>query len=339
MSQARRMTLRYLEEAHATELTLQRDLKAQIAMTPAGRYRSDLERHLRETKDHAERVQQRARELGLRRDPLRMGLGAAEAVIGQAVSLSRAPLVLLRGRSGEEKLLKNAKDAAASEAMEITTYAAIERLAQQVGDTTTERLAASIRADEERMLERLREHIPQLTDDMVAAQLHDDPSYEAARTGAADAARSAARTARSTAGRAGGTAKRQARRAPGAAAVEGEARGLVASADDLPINGYDDLTADEITTRLTGLTQIELGVIDGYERRHDSRSTVLNRISELRGSQPWAGYDEQTATEIRSALADADEDTRSTVRGYERRHKARQSVLAAAERTPSGSSS
>lgn len=339
MSQARRTTLRYLEEAHATELTLLRDLQAQIAMTPAGPYRDDLEQHLRETKDHAERVQQRARELGLRRDPVRMGLRVAEAAIGQAMSLGRAPLVLLRGHGGEEKLLKNAKDAAAGEALEIATYTALERLAQRVGDRTTERLAASIRGDEERMLERLRQHIPDLTDDMVAAQLHDDPSYEAARTGAADAARSAARTAQSSARRAGGTAKRQARRTPGAATVEGEARGLVASAGDLPIAGYDDLTAGEITSRLTGLTQIELGVIDGYERRHDRRSTVLDRISELRGSQPWAGYDEQTATEIRSALADADEDTRSAVRGYERRHKARQSVLAAAERTPSGSSS
>lgn len=339
MSQARRTTLRYLEEAHATELTLKRDLQAQIAMTPKGPFRTDLERHLRETEGHAERVQSRARELGLRRDPIRMGVGVAEAVIGQALSLGRAPLVLLRGSGGEEKLLKNAKDAAASEAMEIATYTAIERLAERVGDTTTARLAASIRKDEERMLERLGEHIPGLTDDMVDAQLHDDPSYEVARTGAADAARSAARSTKSAAQSAGSAAKRSARRAPGAAQVEGEARGLTVSAEDLPIRDYDDLTADEITTKLTDLSQIELGIVDGYERRHDSRSTVLDRVSALRTSQPWAGYDEQTATEIRSALTDADDDTRGEVRDYERRHKGRQSVLAAADRAQAGTSS
>ncbi|MBJ7521661.1 MAG: DUF892 family protein [Solirubrobacteraceae bacterium] len=339
MSQARRTTLRYLEEAHATEVTLQRDLQAQIAMTPKGPYRTDLERHLRQTEQHAERVQSRARELGLRRDPVRMGFGLAQSVIGQALSLGRAPLVLLRGSGGEEKLLKNAKDAAASEAMEIATYTAIERLAERVGDTTTAKLAASIRKDEEQMLERLSDHITTLTDHMVDAQLHDDPSYEVARTGAADAARSAARSTKSAAQSAGGAAKRGARRAPGAAQVEGEARGLTASKDDLPIRGYDDLTADQITSKLTDLSQIELGIVDGYERRHDGRSTVLDRVSDLRTSQPWAGYDEQTATDIRSALADADDDTRKAVRDYERRHKGRQSVLAAADRAQAGSSS
>jgi ferritin-like metal-binding protein YciE len=55
-------------------------------------------------------------------------------------------------------VLKNAKDACASEALEIATYTAIECLAQRVGDDETARLAASIRADEERMLARILVH-------------------------------------------------------------------------------------------------------------------------------------------------------------------------------------
>ena len=52
-------------------------------------------------------------------------------------------------------MLKNAKDAAATEALEIATYTALERLAGRVGDDETAKLAASIRRDEEKMLERV----------------------------------------------------------------------------------------------------------------------------------------------------------------------------------------
>lgn len=339
MDRARTTIVRYLEEAHATELALQRDLEAQIAMTPSGAYRDDLERHLRETHDHAERVRRRARELGLRRDPLRMAVGLVETAVGQAIALGRGPLVLLRGRGGEEKLLKNAKDAAASEALEIATYTAIERLAACVDDTTTATLASSIRRDEERMLERIREHLGTLTDDVARARFADDPSYDASRTGAADAARSTARSARSAAKKGGKAARRQARRVPGAARAEGELRGAVASAGDLPIRGYDDLTADEVVGRLGDLTQVELGIVDAYERRHADRSTVLDRIGHLRATEPWAGYDEATASDIRARLADADEAARREVRDYERAHKARQSVLTATERQPASTGS
>lgn len=339
MDRARTTIVRYLEEAHATEAALQRELETQIAMTPSGAYRDDLERHLRETRDHAARVRRRARELGVRRDPLRFAVGVAETAVGQVVALGRGPLVLLRGRGGEEKLLKNAKDAAASEALEIATYTAIERLATSVGDTETAKLAASIRRDEERMLERIREHLGTLTDDVARAQFADDPSYDPSRTGAADAARATAKSARSAAKKGGKAARRQARRVPGATQVEGEVRGAAASADDLPIRGYDDLTADEVVRRLGDLSQLELGIVDAYERRHAERSTVLDRIGNLRTSEPWAGYDEATASDIRARLADADETARREVRDYERAHKARQSVLAATERQPASTSS
>ena len=52
-------------------------------------------------------------------------------------------------------MLKNAKDAAATEALEIATYTALERLAAAAGDDETARLARLIRTDEERMLERV----------------------------------------------------------------------------------------------------------------------------------------------------------------------------------------
>lgn len=47
------------------------------------------------------------------------------------------PYRLVRGTGGEEKVLKNAKDACASEALEIATYTALERLAHFAGDERT----------------------------------------------------------------------------------------------------------------------------------------------------------------------------------------------------------
>ena len=57
-------TIQYLNEAHATEQALIRTLQAHIAMTPRGAYRTDLERHLRETRSHATDLQDRLEELG-----------------------------------------------------------------------------------------------------------------------------------------------------------------------------------------------------------------------------------------------------------------------------------
>ena len=102
--------VQYLNEAHATELALVRELQAQIAMTPSGRYRNGLEQHLQETRLHAQRVEERLGELAQGSNPLQLGVGAFQSVAGQALALAKTPLNLVRGSGGEEKVLKNAKD-------------------------------------------------------------------------------------------------------------------------------------------------------------------------------------------------------------------------------------
>jgi ferritin-like metal-binding protein YciE len=305
-----------LNEALATEHALVRVLQSQIAMTPRGTYRSALESHLAETRDHADRVSRRLQSLGQSKNPVTAVIGAVETAVGQAVALAKTPYDLVRGSGGEEKVLKNAKDTCATEALEIATYTAIERLAKAVGDDTTAKLAASIRKDEEQMLERVLREIPQLT---VA-----DGSYDVAETGAGEAVKTAAKAAKRTA--------RQARKVPGVAQAEGQVKGAVADESDLAIARYDSLTADEINARLPELSQIDLAKVDSYERRHENRTTVVNRISTLRGDEPWAGYDELNVNEIRSALGEADDDRVKQVREYERAHKNRAGVLDAAER-------
>jgi len=325
--------VQYLNEAHASEDGLVRVLQSQIAMTPRGDYRDALERHLRETREHARKLEMRIRELDGGDSAVQAVVGVAESVIAQALALGKTPIDLLRGSGGEEKVLKNAKDAAATEALEIATYTAIERLATGVGDDRTAKLATSIRADEQRMLDRILALIPALTDAVAAADLRGEGTYKVAETGAADAARStgrkAARTTRRTAKSAArGTANR-ARTAPGAARAEGAAKGAVAGEQDLPIARYDALNADEIAGRLPGLSQVDLGKVEAYERKGQSRATILERIATLRASEPWGGYDAQNVDEIRSRLERAPEDQAKSVREYERAHKDRAGVLEA----------
>jgi ferritin-like metal-binding protein YciE len=177
--------VQYLNEAHASELGLVRVLQSQIAMTPGGSYRRALEKHLRETREHADRLEARLNQLGESGSLLHAGVGLAEAVVAQALALTKTPLDLLRGTNHAEKVLKNAKDAAATEALEIATYTAIEHLARDAGDDETVRVATSIRREEERMLERIRKELPELTH-AVAAQ---NESAPARRPTAAQSAR------------------------------------------------------------------------------------------------------------------------------------------------------
>jgi ferritin-like metal-binding protein YciE len=324
MSTSEQKVLQYLNEARATEIALVRVLQSQIAMTPRGSYREGLERHLDETRDHADRVGTRLDELGHHNDPLTAAVGVVETVLGQALALGKAPFDMLRGSGGEEKVLKNAKDACATEALEIATYTALERVARSLGDDATARLAASIRADEERMLARVLREIPKLADAVVGADVRGEPSYDVTTTGAAEAVRDA--------GVRGKRAARQARKVPGVARAEGRIKGAVASEQDLAIGRYDALTAEEIIGRLADLSQIDLAKVAAYERGHQKRSTVLSRIDSLRGDEPWPGYDELTAEEVRAVLVEGDGDRANEVRAYEREHKNRAGVLKATER-------
>lgn len=327
--------VQYLNEAHASEQALVRVLQSQIAMTPRGSYRTALENHLRETRDHAERVGRRSAELRQGGNPLMAVVGAAETVVGQALALGKTPLDLLRGSGGEEKVLKNAKDAAATEALEIATYTAIERLAHAVGDDTTATLAASIRADEEKMLARVLREIPKLTDAVVGADVKGNGSYDVTKTGAADTGRAAGRKAKGAARKTSTATRRNARKArkvPGVARAEGQVKGAVASEGDLAIARYDTLTVDEITGRLAELSQIDLAKVDAYERKNQNRTTIRSRIASLRGDEPWAGYDELTAGEVQAVLSEGDDERAKQVRVYERAHKNRAGVLTAAER-------
>ena len=333
--QQQQKIVQYLNEAHASEQALTRVLQSQIAMTPSGSYRKGLEKHLEETRSHAEQVEDRRRALGQRGNPWQFGLGVVESVVGQAVALSKTPLDLVRGSGGEEKLLKNAKDSCAAEALEIATYTALAELARVAGDSETERLAKSIMGQEQKMLDRLLKEIPRLTDAVARAEFDGEGSYDLSETGAADAVREVSDGAKRTARKSAAQTKRnarQARKVPGVARAEGTVKGAVASEAALAISSYDSLSADEVQDKLAELSQIDLAKVNAYERKNQNRSTVTSRIDFLQGDEPWPGYDELSVDEVRAVLSEGDEQRVKDARSYERKHKARAGVIQATER-------
>jgi ferritin-like metal-binding protein YciE len=252
---SREKLLRYLTEAHAMEAGLVSTLAAHLAIAPRGSYHELLERHLGETAAHRDRLQERLRQLGAGQSPLEAVYGLAQLLAGQALSLGKLPLDLLRGSSAEEKLLKNAKDEAASEALEIATYDAIEALALALDDPKTATLAREHRAQEEIFLAQLRGLIPALAGGVAAPGVEQAPAAPAAPRRRA-AARVPAR--------------------PAAAAAPQAAEG------ELAIAGYDGLTVAQLLPRLRPLTAEQLARIDGYERGGRNRKRVLDRVAALR---------------------------------------------------------
>ncbi|WP_169738397.1 ferritin-like domain-containing protein [Patulibacter minatonensis] len=348
MTTADQKIVQYLKEARASELALVRVLQSQIAMTPEGSFRTGLERHLDETREHADRVHQRARDLDHGFDPIALAVGTTEAVIGQALALTKTPLDLLRGTGGEEKVLKNAKDAAATEALEIATYTAIKRLAERAGDTQTAELAASILSDEQRMLDHVLKELPALTDAVFEADVEGDGSFDLGRTGAAQSADEVASAAKATtqktvakakgegtakrgsatAKKASATAKRTTDQAAASAAgnakratktVRREATDIAEDARDVvgSLAAKDDAVADDATN-------VAADAIDDSSSESRGTADVGAGAAE---EKPWPAYDELTVQEIQAVLLTADPELANRVEAYERANKGRAGVL------------
>jgi ferritin-like metal-binding protein YciE len=156
--------VQYLNEAYGKEKELEAALEAHIGMTERAPYKKRLQAHLRETKGHARKVEQRIKQLG-------GSPQAVQTVVGKATAALKGPVHALRGSGAEERQLKNAKTEYSEEAEEIATYKAIEAFAESVGDRDTAKVAREIRREEERMAKYLAGLIPQLSKAVVRAEV------------------------------------------------------------------------------------------------------------------------------------------------------------------------
>ena len=335
MNAEQQKVVQYLNEAHASERALVRVLQSQIAMTPRGSYRIGArDPPRRDARPRRARRDAPAGSSDQGGDPLRRVVGVAETVVGQALALGKTPFDLLRGSGGEEKVLKNAKDACATEALEIATYTAIERLAQRGRrrrrpPSWPRRSAPTRRRCSRASCARSRSSP---TPSSAPTSRATRPTTSAT-TGAADAVREAGEAARRRRARPPPTPSGpRARPARCRASPGPRARSRAPSRprSDLAIARYDTLTAEEITGRLAGA----LADRPGQDRRlraqepephHDPEPHHRRCAATSRGP----GYDELTAAEVQAVL----------VRGRRRPHQRRPRLRARAQeprRRPEG---
>jgi hypothetical protein len=99
------------------------------------------------------------------------------------------------------------------------------------------------------------------------------------------------------------------------------------SAAAVPFAGYERLDDREVRKELSQHSQVELEAVETYERSHQNRKVILDKLRYLRGREPIPGYDGLAVPEIVAALADADLVTIKRIRGYERKFANRAAVL------------
>jgi hypothetical protein len=136
---------------------------------------------------------------------------------------------------------------------------------------------------------------------------------------ARDIEKEARKTTRKVTKRAGAAASQVAPKLPRVAAPK--------TASELPISGYNSLTASEITPRLKGLTQTELAKVYKWEKAHEDRATVLESIDSKLVSLPIPTYDGLNVDEINGRLEGLSSDDLKTIRRYELDTKNRVSVI------------
>lgn len=115
-----------------------------------------LEHHKVDTQRHARLIEERLVAHGAKSS-------AVLDVGGILGALAKLPLDVVRG----EKTARNARDAFATEHLEIASYELLERIARQAGDEETAEVAREIRSDEEAMAKKLSESWDVVVEDVL----------------------------------------------------------------------------------------------------------------------------------------------------------------------------
>jgi ferritin-like metal-binding protein YciE len=139
--------VKHIDEAIAMEENVKRMLDGMIQTTDDPQVIDLLEHHKLQTEEHSQRLRRRLEAHGASPSVVREATG----ILG---ALAKLPLDLVRG----EKAGRNARDAYATEHLEIASYQLLERIAQRAGDEETVEVARTNRADEEEMARKLDEH-------------------------------------------------------------------------------------------------------------------------------------------------------------------------------------
>jgi ferritin-like metal-binding protein YciE len=138
--------VKHLDEAVAMEENVKRMLDGMIKTMDDPQVIDLLEHHRAETEEHSKRLRRRLEAHGASPSLVR----EAGGILG---ALAKLPLDVVR----TEKAGRIARDAYATEHLEIAAYRLLERVAQRAGDEETAAIARQNRSEEEAMARRLDE--------------------------------------------------------------------------------------------------------------------------------------------------------------------------------------
>ena len=141
-----RKLVEYVEYVHALEQNVVLQLDSLILNTRDAELAGIFRRHKEETRRQQGRLRERLKALG---GPRRAALGKDLAAIATAQVKGVADV--LRSDKG----VQNARDAFATEHVEIASYEILERLAQRAGDEETAAVARENRAEEQAMADAI----------------------------------------------------------------------------------------------------------------------------------------------------------------------------------------
>ncbi|UUU36547.1 hypothetical protein JIX56_45780 [Streptomyces sp. CA-210063] len=335
-----------LEDAREAHEAVVDRFRADATITPPGPYRQMLERQVDDVQDSLQRIEHHVRELRPRSGLVGDTVDIARVISRSAVRTAMLPLTIgstlvsemLHGRwpNDERRLLRNAKDEYTVTARALAACRAGQSIAEEAHDEATADLLAALRRQDEELLERLEDSVAQNARAVAAAANGvaqengngwTDTAARAVRTAAdrvQDVAQNSGRRARDA-------AEGALREMPDATRMAEDVQGAVTREEELPITRFSQLSVDDIKRQLRSLSQSDLTVIEGYERTHANRPGVLDSIEQLRGSEPWDGYDIMNSDKIIAQLQNVPSSVARQVLEYERRHNQRQEIISAAE--------
>jgi ferritin-like metal-binding protein YciE len=147
MGQLKEQLIKHIDEAHAMEQNVLRMLDGMTATTDDPEILDALEHHKLQTQNHADRMAQRLQA----HDETPSTVRQLGGVLG---ALAKMPLDFVRG----EKAGRNARDAYATEHLEIASYELLRRVAQKAGDEETATAALEIIEEERQMANLIDQH-------------------------------------------------------------------------------------------------------------------------------------------------------------------------------------
>jgi ferritin-like metal-binding protein YciE len=147
VGQLKEQLIKHIDEAHAMEQNVLRMLDGMISTTDDPEILDALEHHKLQTQGHADRMAQRL-------EAHDAAPSAVKQIGGVLGALAKMPLDFVRG----EKAGRNARDAYATEHLEIASYELLRRIAEKAGDEETAVAAKEIIEEEKRMADVISEN-------------------------------------------------------------------------------------------------------------------------------------------------------------------------------------